>query len=55
MTIGLEQFRDERVERLHWMLALPFIGRLGDYPVNRPGRGGSPTAVTAGGGRRLGV
>jgi sterol desaturase/sphingolipid hydroxylase (fatty acid hydroxylase superfamily) len=39
MMIGLEQFRDERVERLHWMLALPFVGRLGDYPVNRRGGG----------------
>jgi sterol desaturase/sphingolipid hydroxylase (fatty acid hydroxylase superfamily) len=37
MTIGLSQFRDERVERLHWMLALPFIGQSGDYPINRPG------------------
>ncbi|MCI0640269.1 MAG: sterol desaturase family protein [Gemmataceae bacterium] len=38
MTIGLEQFRDERVERLHWMLALPFVGDTGDYPVNRSER-----------------
>ena len=38
MTIGLEHFRDERkVERLHWMLLLPFVGRVGDYPVNRRG------------------
>jgi sterol desaturase/sphingolipid hydroxylase (fatty acid hydroxylase superfamily) len=35
MTIGLEQFRDDRVERLHWMLALPFVGDLGKYPINR--------------------
>jgi sterol desaturase/sphingolipid hydroxylase (fatty acid hydroxylase superfamily) len=35
MTIGLSQFRDERVEQLHWMLLLPFIGELGSYPVNR--------------------
>jgi sterol desaturase/sphingolipid hydroxylase (fatty acid hydroxylase superfamily) len=35
MTVGLSQFRDERrVERLHWMLLLPFVGRVGDYPVN---------------------
>jgi sterol desaturase/sphingolipid hydroxylase (fatty acid hydroxylase superfamily) len=61
MTIGLEQFRDERVERLHWMLALPFVGRVGDYPINRreggdspPGPGGSAGAVPAGG-RPLGV
>jgi sterol desaturase/sphingolipid hydroxylase (fatty acid hydroxylase superfamily) len=39
MTIGLEQFRDERVDRLHWMLALPFLGDEGDYPVNRPREG----------------
>ena len=38
MTIGLEQFRDERVaDRLHWMLALPALGPEGDYPVNRRG------------------
>ncbi len=37
MTIGLAQFRDERVDRLHWMLALPFIGEVGNYPMNRPG------------------
>jgi sterol desaturase/sphingolipid hydroxylase (fatty acid hydroxylase superfamily) len=41
MTIGLRQLRDaRRVERLHWMLALPFLGSPGDYPVNR--RGGDP-------------
>jgi sterol desaturase/sphingolipid hydroxylase (fatty acid hydroxylase superfamily) len=38
MTIGLAQLRDERwVERLYWMLLLPFLGRPGDYPVNRRG------------------
>ena len=35
MTIGLAQFRDDRVQRLPWMLALPFIGAIGNYPVNR--------------------
>jgi sterol desaturase/sphingolipid hydroxylase (fatty acid hydroxylase superfamily) len=36
MTIGLEQVRDEkRADRLHWMLLLPFVGRSGEYPVNR--------------------
>jgi hypothetical protein len=36
MTIGLEQFRDERrVERLPGMLVLPFVGSTGNYPVNR--------------------
>jgi sterol desaturase/sphingolipid hydroxylase (fatty acid hydroxylase superfamily) len=39
MTIGLTQFRDERrVERLHWMLLLPFLGCPGDYPINRRGK-----------------
>jgi sterol desaturase/sphingolipid hydroxylase (fatty acid hydroxylase superfamily) len=43
MTIGLEQFRDERrADRLHWMLALPFVGPTGDYPVNRGGEGEEP-------------
>jgi sterol desaturase/sphingolipid hydroxylase (fatty acid hydroxylase superfamily) len=35
MTIGLSQFRGEEVERLPRMLLLPFIGRVGNYPVNR--------------------
>jgi sterol desaturase/sphingolipid hydroxylase (fatty acid hydroxylase superfamily) len=35
MTIGLSQFRDERVERLGWMLALPVLGEIGAYPINR--------------------
>jgi sterol desaturase/sphingolipid hydroxylase (fatty acid hydroxylase superfamily) len=61
MTIGLGQFRDERlVERLHWMLLLPFIGRPGDYPVNRPAASPSqgpvtPAAARAGGRQPLGV
>jgi sterol desaturase/sphingolipid hydroxylase (fatty acid hydroxylase superfamily) len=37
MTIGLAQFRDERVDRLPTMLVLPFLGPPGDYPVNRTG------------------
>jgi sterol desaturase/sphingolipid hydroxylase (fatty acid hydroxylase superfamily) len=45
MTIGLEQFREERVaDRLHWMLLLPFVGKVGDYPVNRPDGGDTPPA-----------
>src|SRR5581483_7059081 len=39
MPIGLSQFRDERVDRVHWMLALPFVGPLGNYPVNCCGEG----------------
>lgn len=35
MTIGLTQFRNQWVERLHWMLAMPFIGKTGEYPINR--------------------
>jgi sterol desaturase/sphingolipid hydroxylase (fatty acid hydroxylase superfamily) len=57
MTVGLSQFRDERrVERLHWMLLLPFFGRVGDYPLNRrggrdgpPGPDASPAAAPTGG------
>jgi len=52
MTIGLAHLRDERkVERLHWMLLLPFVGRLGDYPVKRRGRdllGKSPKSGDSG-------
>jgi sterol desaturase/sphingolipid hydroxylase (fatty acid hydroxylase superfamily) len=36
MTIGLHQFRDEGAVRLPTMLALPFLGDTGNYPVNRP-------------------
>ena len=35
MTIGLSQFRDAKRLTLPWMLALPFIGTLGKYPINR--------------------
>jgi len=41
IVIGLSQFRDERVERLHWMLLLPFIGTAGNYPINKTGEGGT--------------
>ncbi len=35
MTIGLSQFRDpDKVERIPSMLALPFIGQPGAYPIN---------------------
>ncbi len=44
MTIGLSDFRDERIaDRLHRMLLLPITGRPGDYPINR--RGGAPDRV----------
>jgi hypothetical protein len=35
MTIGLSQFRDQWVDRLPWMLAMPFNGQPGEYPINR--------------------
>ena len=39
MTIGLEQFREERrADRLGWMLLLPFFCRTGAYPLNRRGQ-----------------
>ena len=46
MEIGLAQFRDEWVDRLHWMLVMPLIGRPGDYPINRrsPGSRDRPDA-----------
>jgi sterol desaturase/sphingolipid hydroxylase (fatty acid hydroxylase superfamily) len=46
MTVGLEQFRDaRRADRLHWMLLLPFIGRVGDYPAGcRGGKESEPPA-----------
>ena len=37
MTIGLSQFRDAKRLTLPWMLALPFIGEPGKYPINRGG------------------
>ncbi len=38
MTIGLSQFRDSGRLTLPWMLALPFIGKPGNYSINRWGR-----------------
>ncbi len=35
MTIGIEQFRERRDLRLDRMLAQPFVGGVGDYPINR--------------------
>ena len=37
MTIGLNQFRDPSKLTLAGILALPFIGALGGYPINRRG------------------
>ena len=38
MTIGLSQFRDAGRLTLPWMLALPFVGKPGEYPINRSGK-----------------
>ena len=35
MTIGIEQFREPSEQRLDKMLAQPFRGETGDYPINR--------------------
>ena len=35
MTIGLEQFREPRLQWLWHMLALPFTGKGGEYPFGR--------------------
>jgi sterol desaturase/sphingolipid hydroxylase (fatty acid hydroxylase superfamily) len=57
MTIGLKELRDERrVDRLHWMLALPFVWRGRDYPLNRGGEdgiAGGPVSVKLKGRRAL--
>jgi len=39
MTIGLRQFRDPKKLGLLGVLALPFTGKPGDYPINRGNRG----------------
>jgi sterol desaturase/sphingolipid hydroxylase (fatty acid hydroxylase superfamily) len=38
MTIGLAQFRNSGRLTLPWMLALPFIGKTGEYAIGRHGR-----------------
>ena len=37
MTIGLNQFRDPSRLTLLWMIALPFAGKTGSYPIGRRG------------------
>ena len=37
MSIGLVQFRDPALLKLTRMLALPFVGSTGNYPINRRG------------------
>jgi sterol desaturase/sphingolipid hydroxylase (fatty acid hydroxylase superfamily) len=43
MTIGLSQFRDSRRLTFPWLLALPFIGNVGAYAINR--RGAEPIKI----------
>ncbi len=40
MTIGIEQFREQKDLRLDRMLVQPWIGGVGEYPINRRGVGG---------------
>ena len=35
MTIGIDLFRDSTELHLHKMLAQPFMGKTGEYPINR--------------------
>jgi sterol desaturase/sphingolipid hydroxylase (fatty acid hydroxylase superfamily) len=35
MTIGLDQYKDPQKLRLPWLIVLPFIGKLGKYPMTR--------------------
>jgi sterol desaturase/sphingolipid hydroxylase (fatty acid hydroxylase superfamily) len=38
MTIGLNQFRDPKLQNLPRMLVMPFLGDTGEYPINRERR-----------------
>jgi len=35
MTIGLNQFRESKYLRFHWLLIQPFVGKLGEYPIRK--------------------
>jgi sterol desaturase/sphingolipid hydroxylase (fatty acid hydroxylase superfamily) len=35
MTIGLDQYKDPQKLTLPWLIGLPFIGKLGKYPMTR--------------------
>jgi hypothetical protein len=37
MTIGINQFRDPKWERLDKMLIQPFVGPTNSYPLNQRG------------------
>jgi len=39
MHIGLSQYQDAPTYRLDWLLALPFVGNMGQYPRRRPSTG----------------
>ncbi len=41
MTIGLSQFQQQPTYRLGWMLALPFVGQIGQYSRWKQSDGGS--------------
>ncbi|MDP6173163.1 MAG: sterol desaturase family protein [Rhodospirillales bacterium] len=41
MEIGIEEFREAKYLRFDWLLLQPFLGRAGDYTINRPGRDGT--------------
>ncbi len=40
MTIGLRQFQGTTRQTLPWMLSLPFMGKMGNYPISRRGGNG---------------
>src|SRR5581483_3978588 len=44
MTVGLARLRDPRVERLDWMLVLPFTEPPDGYPLNRDPADAAPPA-----------
>jgi hypothetical protein len=35
MTIGLDQYKELNKLTLPWLLVLPFIGKMGKYPMTR--------------------
>lgn len=35
MMIGFAQYHDTKIAHLHWMLILPFVGKLGSHTINR--------------------
>lgn len=48
MIIGLNQFRDPARLTLPWLLIQPFVGRTGNYPINRRGAGSAEPDTDAG-------